>query len=60
MMKGFFDTSVLVPMFYADHAFHRLSLDLLRPIRQILRLLRRAHAGGGIFHTDTNARQTSN
>ncbi|HEY7389556.1 MAG TPA: PIN domain-containing protein [Bryobacteraceae bacterium] len=27
-MKGFFDTSVLVPVFYADHVHHRASLDL--------------------------------
>ncbi len=28
MMKGFFDTSVLVPVFYGDHVFHKVSLDL--------------------------------
>ena len=27
-MKGFFDTSVLVPVFYGDHVHHRVSLDL--------------------------------
>ena len=27
-MKGFFDTSVLVPLFYGDHVHHRPSLDL--------------------------------
>lgn len=27
-MKGFFDTSVLVPVFYGDHAHHRRSLEL--------------------------------
>src|ERR1700686_3660786 len=27
-MKGFFDTSVLVPVFYGDHVHHRASLDL--------------------------------
>jgi len=27
-MKGFFDTSVLVPVFYGDHAHHKASLDL--------------------------------
>ncbi|HEX7360488.1 MAG TPA: PIN domain-containing protein [Bryobacteraceae bacterium] len=26
-MKGFFDTSVLVPVFYGDHVHHRASLD---------------------------------
>ncbi len=27
-MRGFFDTSVLVPVFYGDHVHHRASLDL--------------------------------
>jgi predicted nucleic acid-binding protein len=27
-MKGFFDASVLVPVFYGDHVHHRASLDL--------------------------------
>ena len=27
-MKAFFDTSVLVPVFYGDHVHHQLSLDL--------------------------------
>ncbi len=27
-MKGFFDTSVLVPVFYGDHIHHRASLEL--------------------------------
>jgi predicted nucleic acid-binding protein len=27
-MKGFFDTSVLVPVFYGNHIHHRASLDL--------------------------------
>jgi predicted nucleic acid-binding protein len=27
-MKGFFDTSVLVPVFYGDHVHHTASLDL--------------------------------
>jgi predicted nucleic acid-binding protein len=27
-MKGFFDTSVLVPVFYGDHIHHKASLDL--------------------------------
>lgn len=27
-MKGFFDTSVLVPVFYGDHIHHRASLKL--------------------------------
>jgi predicted nucleic acid-binding protein len=27
-MKGFFDTSVLVPVFYGDHVHHRASLAL--------------------------------
>src|SRR5580658_2022514 len=27
-MKGFFDTSVLVPVFYGDHAHHQASLSL--------------------------------
>jgi predicted nucleic acid-binding protein len=27
-MKGFFDTSVLVPVFYGNHVHHRASLDL--------------------------------
>jgi predicted nucleic acid-binding protein len=27
-MKGFFDTSMLVPVFYGDHVHHRTSLDL--------------------------------
>jgi predicted nucleic acid-binding protein len=27
-VKAFFDTSVLVPVFYGDHVHHRLSLDL--------------------------------
>ena len=27
-MKGFFDTSVLVPVFYGDHVHHRQSLGL--------------------------------
>ena len=27
-MKGFFDTSVLVPVFYGDHSHHRASLEL--------------------------------
>jgi len=27
-MKAFFDTSVLVPVFYGDHLHHRASLDL--------------------------------
>ena len=27
-MKGFFDTSVLVPVFYGDHVHHEASLDL--------------------------------
>jgi predicted nucleic acid-binding protein len=27
-MKGFFDTSVLVPLFYRDHVHHRSSQDL--------------------------------
>jgi predicted nucleic acid-binding protein len=27
-MKGFFDTSVLVPVFYGDHVHHKPSLDL--------------------------------
>ncbi len=27
-MKGFFDTSVLVPVFYGDHVHHKASLDL--------------------------------
>jgi predicted nucleic acid-binding protein len=27
-MKGFFDTSVLVPVFYGDHVQHRASLEL--------------------------------
>jgi predicted nucleic acid-binding protein len=26
-MKGFFDTSVLVPVFYGDHVHHKASLD---------------------------------
>jgi len=27
-MRGFFDTSVLVPVFYGDHVHHNASLDL--------------------------------
>jgi hypothetical protein len=27
-MKGLFDTSVLVPVFYGNHVHHRASLDL--------------------------------
>ena len=27
-MKGFFDASVLVPVFYGDHVHHKASLDL--------------------------------
>ena len=27
-MKGFFDTSVLVPVFYGDHVHHKASFDL--------------------------------
>jgi len=27
-MKGFFDTSVLVPVFYRDHLHHKASLEL--------------------------------
>ncbi len=27
-MKGFLDTSVLIPVFYGDHVHHRASLDL--------------------------------
>jgi predicted nucleic acid-binding protein len=27
-MKGFFDTSVLVPVFYSDHIHHQASLEL--------------------------------
>jgi predicted nucleic acid-binding protein len=27
-MKGFFDTSVLIPVFYGDHVHHKASLDL--------------------------------
>lgn len=27
-MNGFFDTSVLVPVFYGDHVHHKASLDL--------------------------------
>lgn len=27
-MKGFFDTSVLVPVFYGDHVHHRAGMDL--------------------------------
>jgi predicted nucleic acid-binding protein len=27
-MNGFFDTSVLVPVFYGDHVYHTASLDL--------------------------------
>jgi len=27
-MKGFLDTSVLVPVFYGDHVHHRASMDL--------------------------------
>jgi predicted nucleic acid-binding protein len=27
-MKGFFDTSALVPVFYGDHVHHRASLEL--------------------------------
>jgi predicted nucleic acid-binding protein len=27
-MKGFFDTSVLVPVFYANHVHHQASIDL--------------------------------
>jgi predicted nucleic acid-binding protein len=27
-MKGFFDTSVLVPVFYGDHSHHKASLEL--------------------------------
>lgn len=27
-MKAFFDTSVLVPVFYGDHVHHRTSIDL--------------------------------
>ena len=27
-MKGFFDTSVLVPVFFGDHVHHKASLDL--------------------------------
>ena len=27
-MKGFFDTSVLVPVFYGDHVHHQASLAL--------------------------------
>lgn len=27
-MKGFFDTSVLVPVFYANHVHHKASIDL--------------------------------
>ena len=27
-MKGFLDTSVLVPVFYADHVHHRASIEL--------------------------------
>src|SRR5580700_2452438 len=27
-MKAFFDTSVLVPVFYADHVHHKASLEL--------------------------------
>ena len=27
-MKGFFDTSMLVPVFYGDHVHHRASLEL--------------------------------
>ncbi|HTR35026.1 MAG TPA: PIN domain-containing protein [Bryobacteraceae bacterium] len=27
-MKGFFDTSVLVPVFYGDHVHHKPSIDL--------------------------------
>ena len=27
-MKGFFDSSVLVPVFYGDHVHHKASLEL--------------------------------
>ena len=41
-MKGFFDSSVLVPVFYGDHVHHKASLDSLHPVRQIYRVLRGA------------------
>jgi predicted nucleic acid-binding protein len=33
-MKGFFDTSVLVPLFYRDHVHHRPSQDLFIQFNQ--------------------------
>lgn len=33
-MTGFFDTSVLVPVFYADHFHHRASLELFVQFHQ--------------------------
>jgi predicted nucleic acid-binding protein len=44
-MNAFFDTSVLVPVFYGDHVHHQASLDLFiqfNPIRQSNWLLRSA------------------
>jgi predicted nucleic acid-binding protein len=33
-MKAFLDTSVLVPVFYADHPHHRASLDLFARLKK--------------------------
>ncbi len=33
-MKAFFDTSVLVPVFYGDHVHHKASLDLFIQFRK--------------------------
>ena len=56
-MKGFFDTSVLVSVFYGDHVHHKASLDLFIQFDKVDRLLRSAQPGRSVFHADPDAGQ---
>ena len=44
-MKAFFDTSVLVPVFYGDHFHHRASVELFTQFDRSDRLLWSAQLG---------------
>ena len=52
-MKGFFDTSVLVPLFYRDHVHHKSGT--VHSIYSVNGMLRSAQFGGGVRNTDEDA-----
>jgi hypothetical protein len=54
-MKGFFDSSVLVPVFYGDHVHHKASLDLFIQFDKVAGGCGAHSFGGGVFDLNPDA-----